>query len=68
MKHDINQVIRRHRNGSIDSAYYVRRGRVARSRAAYAAARGARTGLRGAIMRLAARASVFPAAGRTSIS
>ncbi len=68
MKHNIDQVIRRHRNGSIDTAYYLRRGRVARSQAAYAAARGARTGIRGAILRLAARASVFPAGDRTSVS
>lgn len=68
MKHDINQVIRRHRNGSIDSAYYVRRGRVARSRAVYAAARGATAVVRGAILRLATKAGVFPAARRTSVS
>lgn len=68
MKHDINQVIRRHRNGSIDSAYYVRRGRVARSQAVYAAARGATAVVRGAILRLAARASVFPAGRPTSVS
>ncbi len=35
MKHVTNQTIRRHRDGSIDTAYYLQRGRIARSRAAY---------------------------------
>ena len=35
MKLNTSQIIRRHRNGSIDTAYYVQRGHVVRSRAAH---------------------------------
>ena len=68
MQHETSQTIRRHRDGSIDTAYYLQRGRIARSRAAYAAASGARTGVRSAIERLVTKANLFPAAHRTSIS
>lgn len=35
MKLNTSQIIRRHRNGSIDTAYYVQRGHVVRSLAAH---------------------------------
>ncbi len=68
MQHLTNQTIRRHRDGSIDTAYYLQRGRVARSRAAYSSVSHLRRIAHNVAAQLLARANVSLMRHRTSIS
>ena len=68
MERQANQIIRRHPDGSIDTNYYLMRGRQARSHAAYHAASQIRICARREIERLFEKASVFLAAQRISAS
>ncbi len=68
MKNVTDQVIRRHRNGSIDTAYYLQRGRVARSKAAYRSMSRIRRGVRSCAALLLARMRMSVMGHRTSIS
>lgn len=68
MKHDISQAIRRHPDGSIDTAYYLLRGRIARSKAAHNSVAHLRMGPGNLVKQLLARVSVYLATHRTSSS
>lgn len=68
MEHVGDQAIRRHRNGSIDINYYLKRGRIARSRAAYSFAAQLRRCVCTLVPRLLRAAAMSLIAHRTSIS
>ncbi len=68
MKLDTSHIIRRHRNGAIDTAYYVQRGHVARSKAAYKSMSRFRRVARDRAARLLARVGKSLMAKATSIS
>ena len=68
MKLDTSHIIRRHRNGAIDTAYYLQRGRVARSKAAYRSLSRIRGFARNRAARLLARMCMSLIAHRASIS
>ncbi len=68
MKHVTNQIIRRHRDGSIDTAYYLQRGRIARSRAAYSSASRLRRTVHNLAAQLLAKVNMSLMGHRTSIS
>jgi len=56
--------IRLRKDGSIDTAYYMARGRVSRSQAAHDAARNVTKGSRRAVSRLAILVAMLPLLGR----
>ena len=68
MKNVTDQVIRRQRNGSIDTAYYLQRGRIARSKAAYRSISHIRRGVRNCAALLLARMRLSMMAHRISTS
>ncbi len=68
MKLETSHIIRRHRNGAIDTAYYLQRGRVARSKAAYQSMSHVRRGVRNCAALLLARMRMSLMGHRTSIS
>ncbi len=68
MQHLTNQTIRRHRDGSIDTAYYLQRGRIARSRAAYSSVSRLRNAVHNLAAHLLAKVNMSPMGHRTSIS
>ncbi len=68
MKLETSHIIRRHRNGAIDTAYYLQRGRVARSKAAYRSMSRIRKGAHNLAAQLSARVSISLMGHRTSIS
>ena len=68
MKLETSHIIRRHRNGAIDTAYYLQRGRVARSKAAYRSIARIRKGARNGATWLLAMVCMPLISHRTSIT